>query len=1024
MRLLRAFGFPLWLARVRLGQRLERVALVGLGIAAGSAMLAAVLGGSLLAQDRSIERAAARVPAADRAVRAFWLGIPAQGDPWRTLDRRTRAALGLISTRPAVGAMLYRQTSIRGALVDLGAVDGLARFVRLRSGRLPASCRPERCEVLQLGGSGPLPSVPGLRLVRVGRATLASTVPFGDLITRETYRSVLSSSLLYHTPATPPFLVANGVAGLARSPALIDLYRSYVWVLPVAPQDVHPWTTATFVSDVTRARSALEASSDLFDVTAPVEELQAAHDQSEVGGRRLLLIGGEAAALLLAFTILAASSMRRDVDAAWRRLTWFGARGWQLVLLTAAEAGAVALAATIVGWAAGAAVTSVVARRAGVSVEETLRHSVVGNGGLLVAVGLAVVATLVLLGTLRARPLQVGGFALSAVDIAALGALVAIGLAFLRGSADASALAASSGTGTFLLLLPGLVAFVAAVAAARILGPVLRLLERWGRRRPFAFRYAALSLARNPGHAAIAVTFLVVSLGLALFAETYRSTLVTGQREQAAYAVPADVVVREDLAKLVPVLDAASAARYRSLGGNMVLRLSGDVSRLGGSQGFALLGLSPRTLRGVGGFRGDFSALSPAAMAARLRPPHPVGLRGVRLPATARALTLPVSVRGDDVAIVASVRTPRGTFVRVPLGETHGAALGALRAPLPADARGGTLVALTFGLTDTGLHAVTNGATGVQPTARGVLTLGRPSGAAVDYRSWIGVGGVNALGSSVSYFVSNEVTARLRPRQPTDGRPVPVIVTPSLAAAAGAGGVLPIRISGQPLVVRVVGTTTRFPSVDGDVVVADRDTVTTAMNAAAPGSAVPDEVWLRSERPAALEQTLRRPPFDALRLESRRAVAAVLRGEPLARGSLLVLVATAAVALVLALVGLLLGLVADLRDESGELFDLESQGAGPPALRRHLRFRTLAVALLGLAGGVVTGAVLSALVVDLIVLTANAAAPQPPLLLALSWPVVLGALVLYVLLAVAIAVAGTARAFRSRSAGRLTEATA
>jgi len=59
-------------------------------------------------------------------------------------------------------------------LVDLGAVDGLARFVRLRSGRLPASCRPERCEVLQLGGSGPLPSVPGLRLVRVGRATLAS----------------------------------------------------------------------------------------------------------------------------------------------------------------------------------------------------------------------------------------------------------------------------------------------------------------------------------------------------------------------------------------------------------------------------------------------------------------------------------------------------------------------------------------------------------------------------------------------------------------------------------------------------------------------------------------------------------------------------------------------------------------------------------------------------------------------------------------------------------------------------------
>src|SRR5205823_2550789 len=201
MRFLRAAAFPLWLARVRLAKRLERVALVGLGIAAGSGMLAAVLGGSLLAQDRSIDRAVSRVPAADRAVRAFWLGIPAQGAPWRTLDGQARSSLRLISPRPAVGAMLYRETSIENRLVDLGAVDGLARFVRLRSGRLPHHCRPEHCEVLQLGGSGPLPSVQGLRLVRVGRATLASAVPFGNLITRETYRSVLSTALRYHTPS-------------------------------------------------------------------------------------------------------------------------------------------------------------------------------------------------------------------------------------------------------------------------------------------------------------------------------------------------------------------------------------------------------------------------------------------------------------------------------------------------------------------------------------------------------------------------------------------------------------------------------------------------------------------------------------------------------------------------------------------------------------------------------------------------------------------------------------------------------
>jgi len=47
--------------------------------------------------------------------------------------------------------------------------------------------------------------------------------------------------------------------------------------------------------------------------------------------------------------VLAATRLRRDTDAAWRRLTWFGARRWQLVTLTAAESGAIALAGAIAG---------------------------------------------------------------------------------------------------------------------------------------------------------------------------------------------------------------------------------------------------------------------------------------------------------------------------------------------------------------------------------------------------------------------------------------------------------------------------------------------------------------------------------------------------------------------------------------------------------------------------------------------------------------------------------------------------
>jgi ABC-type lipoprotein release transport system permease subunit len=118
---------------------------------------------------------------------------------------------------------------------------------------------------------------------------------------------------------------------------------------------------------------------------------------------------------------------------------------------------------------------------------------------------------------------------------------------------------------------------------------------------------------------------------------------------------------------------------------------------------------------------------------------------------------------------------------------------------------------------------------------------------------------------------------------------------------------------------------------------------------------------------------------------SRTAVESTLRHEPIARGSLVTLGAAALAALVLAVAGLLLALVNDVRDERGELLDLEIQGATPAALRRHLRLRAALTTAAGLVGGVALGAVLSILVVDFVALTANAAVPEPPLRLYIDW---------------------------------------
>jgi hypothetical protein len=220
-----------------------------------------------------------------------------------------------------------------------------------------------------------------------------------------------------------------------------------------------------------------------------------------------------------------------------------------------------------------------------------------------------------------------------------------------------------------------------------------------------------------------------------------------------------------------------------------------------------------------------------------------------------------------------------------------------------------------------------------------------------------------------------------------------------------------------------VGTVRRLPTVDEDVVIADGPTLATALGSAAPGTGTANEVWLHASggEEHAVAAALRRPPFDALDVQAHDALLADLRSEPLARGTLLTLAAAALAALGLALVGLLLVVVSDLRDERGELFDLEAQGASPGTLRRHLRLRTGFVTVFGLVGGIATGAALAALVVALVTLTAGAGSVQLPLLLGIDWTTLLLGLLAYFLLAALLVSATTRRAFRADVAGRFAE---
>ena len=244
----------------------------------------------------------------------------------------------------------------------------------------------------------------------------------------------------------PPFVLAEGFTAVAELPALESIYRTYAWVSPLAADRVQPWDVDGFTGAVTSGRSALKAKSPTADLVAPVEELAAARDDGTRASRRVLVIGGQAGALLLAFVILAAAAMRREALADWQRLTWRGARRWQLGVVSGTQAVTSAVAGGVVGWILGSALTAALADGADAPVGELLAHSVLGTEGvvaLLRARGGGERA--VRAGAARSRSPFAPEGGTSPLDAAAAGALLALLLVILTGPPEGAALSPAAG---------------------------------------------------------------------------------------------------------------------------------------------------------------------------------------------------------------------------------------------------------------------------------------------------------------------------------------------------------------------------------------------------------------------------------------------------------------------------------------------------------------------------------------------------------------------------------------------------
>jgi FtsX-like permease family len=1020
----RRIAAPAGVALARLRSRPGRNVLLLVGIAVAAGMLVAVLGGTVIARDLSLQRLVRELPADQRSFRVDLAGVPAFSRALRPDDVARRALTELTNAKP-IRVVAFRDVWLDGEFIRLSGIDGHGDRIRLVSGRLPSRCDAEVCEVLQVGGGGRRElDETGIHLLRVGMGELRETERFGTVFTNLRQQRAQGS----YPKST--LLLAPSADVLERLPSVELLLRLASWVVPLEGRDVHEWQIEDVLRRESRAQAILDAADPTFILAGPDFALIDAKTRGDAYGERMALIGGSVAVALFGFALVAAAGLRRGIGGERRRLAQRGATRGQIFVATLTEVGVIAGLGWLLGIVAGAVVIGAVASAKGLPAGETLRHGLLTSDAALVLGCGFVLAVVVLLAVVSGEEREGRRSRIRLLDVVVLGAVLAVVVGISRGELDTES--GSSGDTTFLLLLPALICIAGGLVAARILGPLMVLGERLTRRGSIAVRLALLALARSPARTAAAGAFLVVTIALIVFAAAYSATLERGAREEAAFAAPLDVTLASG-SSLVEPLDAAPLSAYERLGHGVraypVLRTTANAVGAGTSvESPTVLGIPSDAFARMP-WRSDYADRSRSTLVADVEPDRAVSLRGVRLPAGAAEARLRVSVRGEPLLFSLVVRDGRGRLGRVRLGVPDPGG-SVLAAPLPARVR--DVVALEMSLTSAGrawlLHLVHEGRlirarSGIASVGPLVASIGRRERVVTDWRGWVARGrGATleprkAAATRVAYAFEDDVDLHLRRRQATDDTPVPVIASPPVAAAAGSDGHLTLDFYSTQVPGRVVGVAQRFPSIgeSEEFVVADEGALATALDADAPGTGTPGELWLSVPKAETQDvgRALSRVPFSQLEPTWQRQLYQTAHGDPLARGVSTVLGAAALVALVLAFAGLWVTVLSDLRDERDTFFDLEVQGAGPQTLRTHLRIRALVLLGFGLLGGAILGFVLSRLVVSLVQVTGVATDPFPPLVLDAGFDTVAAALLLLVvasLIAVELTVRGAFRA--------------
>ncbi|WP_327102464.1 ABC transporter permease [Nonomuraea glycinis] len=249
--------------------------------------------------------------------------------------------------------------------------------------------------------------------------------------------------------------------------------------------------------------------------------------------------------------------------------------------------------------------------------------------------------------------------------------------------------------------------------------------------------------------------------------------------------------------------------------------------------------------------------------------------------------------------------------------------------------------------------------------------------------------------------------------------PLPVVLTADLAAAnkLAAGQTGQLSLDRRVIDVKVAGVVEQLPTTEPGrpAVLVDWATLQAHGQVAGQSPRHATEWWLAADggdTGPAQEALKRSPEWDVTTVDQRR-LATELRDDPLASGLQGALILGFAAALFFAVLGFLVNAAVAARERMAEFTLLRALGVGFGQMFGLLAIEQAFVIGLSLVAGTALAAVVGALVVPHIVLTGQASAVTPGVLLDIPWPATAAMLALVTAVLFGI-VAGLARSLRGQ----------